>query len=45
VRPGFALRLTFPEPVMVPFAIGYGAHFGLGQFAPDESGPLQGASL
>jgi CRISPR-associated protein Csb2 len=36
VRPGYALRLTFPEPVLAPFAIGYGAHFGLGQFSPAE---------
>jgi CRISPR-associated protein Csb2 len=34
VRPGYALRLTFSEPVIAPFAIGYGAHFGLGQFHP-----------
>ncbi|HET8550796.1 MAG TPA: type I-U CRISPR-associated protein Csb2 [Bryobacteraceae bacterium] len=32
VRPGFFLRLTFDESVPVPFAIGYGAHFGLGMF-------------
>lgn len=32
VRPGYALRLTFEEPVMTPFSLGYGAHFGLGQF-------------
>lgn len=32
VRPGYALRLTFDRPVPGPFAIGYGAHFGLGQF-------------
>jgi CRISPR-associated protein Csb2 len=32
VRPGYALRLTFPAPVLAPFAIGYAAHFGLGQF-------------
>ncbi len=32
VRPGYALRLTFDRPVAAPFAIGYGAHFGLGQF-------------
>jgi CRISPR-associated protein Csb2 len=32
VRPGYALRLTFENAVRVPFAIGYGAHFGLGQF-------------
>ena len=35
VRPGYALRLTFPEKVLAPFAIGYGAHFGLGQFEPE----------
>jgi CRISPR-associated protein Csb2 len=33
VRPGYALRLTFEAEVRAPFAIGYGAHFGLGQFA------------
>jgi CRISPR-associated protein Csb2 len=32
VRPGYALRLTFDKEVRAPFAIGYGAHFGLGQF-------------
>jgi CRISPR-associated protein Csb2 len=32
VRPGYALRLTFDRDVPTPFAIGYGAHFGLGQF-------------
>jgi CRISPR-associated protein Csb2 len=32
VRPGFALRLKFDHEIRTPFAIGYGAHFGLGQF-------------
>ncbi len=32
VRPGYAMRLTFRGPVLGPFAVGYGAHFGLGQF-------------
>lgn len=32
VRPGYALRLTFDRDVATPFAIGYGSHFGLGQF-------------
>ena len=36
VRPGYALRLTFEGDVRAPFAIGYGAHFGLGQFAAVE---------
>ncbi|HWR52526.1 MAG TPA: type I-U CRISPR-associated protein Csb2 [Bryobacteraceae bacterium] len=31
-RPGWAFRLTFSEPVMMPFSLGYGCHFGLGQF-------------
>jgi CRISPR-associated protein Csb2 len=34
VRPGYALRLTFDTQVPAPFAIGYCAHFGLGQFQP-----------
>jgi CRISPR-associated protein Csb2 len=32
VRPGYSLRLTFLREVATPFAIGYGAHYGLGQF-------------
>jgi CRISPR-associated protein Csb2 len=31
-RPGYAFRIEFPEPVPVPFTLGYGCHFGLGQF-------------
>jgi len=34
VRPGCGFRLKFKEPVPGPFAIGYGAHFGLGLFVP-----------
>lgn len=34
VRPGYAFRLTFAKEVYAPFAIGYAAHFGLGQFVP-----------
>ena len=29
---GFGFRLTFPEPVLGPIALGYGCHFGLGTF-------------
>jgi len=36
-RPGFPLRLTFAEPVTLPFSLGYGCHFGLGQFGPEEN--------
>ncbi len=36
VRPGYALKVTFEEEVPAPFAIGYGAHFGLGQFQAEE---------
>jgi CRISPR-associated protein Csb2 len=36
VRPGYGLRLTFDEEVLTPFSIGYGAHFGLGQFRSPE---------
>jgi CRISPR-associated protein Csb2 len=35
VRPGYALRLTFSEEVRTPFSVGYGAHFGLGQFVAE----------
>lgn len=33
-RAGYAFRLVFEEPVTTPFTLGYGCHFGLGQFAP-----------
>lgn len=29
---GYGFRLTFDEPVSGPITLGYGAHFGLGQF-------------
>lgn len=31
---GYGFRLKFPEPVAGPVALGYGCHFGLGQFEP-----------
>jgi CRISPR-associated protein Csb2 len=31
-RPGYAFAMDFAEPVRAPFALGYGCHFGLGQF-------------
>jgi CRISPR-associated protein Csb2 len=31
---GYGFRIEFPEPVRGPIAVGYGAHFGLGMFAP-----------
>ncbi len=31
----FGFRLTFPEPVRGPIALGYGCHFGLGLFVAD----------
>jgi len=33
---GFAIRITFPEPVSGPIALGYGSHFGLGLFAAES---------
>jgi len=35
-RQGGLCRLTFPEPVDGPLALGFGAHFGLGLFRPDK---------
>jgi CRISPR-associated protein Csb2 len=35
-RPGYAFRIRFPEPVRVPFSLGYGCHFGLGQFDRED---------
>ena len=34
---GYGFRLTFQEPVSGPIAVGFGAHFGLGIFAPQRS--------
>lgn len=36
VDAGFAIRLVFAEPVSGPHALGYAAHFGLGQFRAVE---------
>lgn len=33
---GAALEIIFPEPRLGPFALGYGAHFGLGLFVPAD---------
>lgn len=33
-KTGYGFRLTFENPVPGPFALGYGSHFGLGQFWP-----------
>jgi CRISPR-associated protein Csb2 len=35
---GYALRLTFAEPVSGPLCLGHSSHFGLGLFAPADSG-------
>jgi CRISPR-associated protein Csb2 len=34
---GYSFRLVFPQPVIGPLAFGYGAHFGLGLFVPEQS--------
>jgi CRISPR-associated protein Csb2 len=34
-RPGYGFRLQFEEAVAAPFSLGYGCHFGLGQFAAE----------
>ena len=31
---GFEIRMTFPEPIRGPLALGHSAHFGLGLFVP-----------
>jgi CRISPR-associated protein Csb2 len=33
----YFFRLTFNQPIAGPLALGYGCHFGLGQFAPIQS--------
>ena len=34
---GYGFRLSFSEQVSGPLALGYGCHFGLGQFVPEEA--------
>jgi CRISPR-associated protein Csb2 len=36
IFPGYGFELEFAQPVARPFALGYGCHFGLGQFRPCE---------
>ena len=36
LRRGHGFRLVFSEPVASPISLGYGSHFGLGQFEVDE---------
>lgn len=36
VRPGYRFRLTFPQPVRGPLAVGHSSHWGLGLFAPEK---------
>ncbi|MBN1210262.1 MAG: type I-U CRISPR-associated protein Cas5/Cas6 [Myxococcaceae bacterium] len=36
-QPALGLRLTFAEDVRGPLCLGYGSHFGLGQFIPEAS--------
>lgn len=38
---GYGFRIVFDEPVRGPLALGYGAHFGMGLFAPGV--PQEGA--
>lgn len=35
-RPGYGFRLAFSEDVSVPFSLGYGCHYGLGQFSAER---------
>jgi CRISPR-associated protein Csb2 len=37
-QPALGLRLTFAEDVQGPLCLGYGSHFGLGQFIPLTQG-------
>lgn len=34
---GFGFRLTFPEPIIGPIALGYGSHYGLGLFEAEPN--------
>ena len=41
---GYGFRIEFPEPVQGPVAVGYGAHFGMGGFAPEVIGKINGSA-
>ena len=34
-QPAFGLRVTFADPVLAPFSLGYASHFGLGCFVAE----------
>lgn len=34
-QPAYGLRVTFREPVLAPFSLGYASHFGLGLFVAE----------
>lgn len=38
---GYGFRIEFSEPVQGPVAVGYGAHFGMGLFVPEEEKCIQ----
>lgn len=38
---GYGFRIEFYEPVQGPLAIGYGAHFGMGLFVPEDEGQIR----
>jgi CRISPR-associated protein Csb2 len=41
-RLAFGLRLTFAEPILAPFSLGYASHFGLGCFVqPPLNSPVR----
>lgn len=38
---GYGFRIEFSEPVQGPLAVGYGAHFGMGLFVPEDDRQIQ----
>ncbi len=43
-RPFAALRLRFPEAVTGPISLGYGCHFGMGQFVREREPTVAGST-
>ncbi len=39
---GYGFRIVFSQPVQGPVAVGYGAHFGMGLFVPEDEKCIQG---
>jgi len=42
---GYGFRIEFAEEIQGPLAVGYGSHFGMGSFLPDDTNNFSEAAL